>query len=107
MGNPSRTQKKIGSMAAKGVLCLVLLSGLGLALAVSEPIKPPCHCFNPFLGTADESWGNSYTLCGSSSACYVDCNADCSDIQKNHQHSMVPVFPRLLVRMGSAVTGSG
>merc|ERR1712203_1331613 len=35
MGNPSRTQKKIGSMATKEVLCLVLLSGLCLALARS------------------------------------------------------------------------
>ena len=59
-------------MAAKGVLCLVLLSGLGLALArsyeqitglewaqvypppgVTIPPKPLCDCINPFTGTAN------------------------------------------------------
>merc|ERR1711971_394992 len=86
MGNPVKLQQsKIGSMASNGVLCLLLLSGLGLALA-RAPVaqRPLCKCINPFIDSANEWKGNPDQLCGSTGPgfCYVDCSADCSDLQR-------------------------
>merc|ERR1712029_47934 len=80
------------SMAAKGVLCFVLISALA-TLATSLPGFPGydydydcpklCECINPFSGTSNGYRGNPDNLCGDDGPgqCYVPCDADCSDIQ--------------------------
>merc|ERR1712029_501165 len=77
------------SMAAKGVLCFVLISALAtLATSRSPPAgyvynQPHCECFNPFAGTRNEYKGDADALCGKGGPgfCYVPCDADCRDIQ--------------------------
>merc|ERR1712183_1263267 len=98
MGNPAAAARRTRSpqrkhfkesMAAKGVLCFVLISALAtLATSRSPPAgyvynPPHCACFNPFIGTPNEYKGDSDDLCGSKGPgfCYVPCNADCRDIQ--------------------------
>merc|ERR1712055_646901 len=62
----SSSQRKIGRMAAKGVLCLVLLSGLGLALARSYnqqtglewvQVYPPPQPASHFVSASTPSLG--------------------------------------------------
>merc|ERR1712189_48248 len=77
------------SMAAKGVLCFVLISALAtLATSRTPPAgyvynQPLCECFNPFAGTPWPARGDADILCGSTGPgfCYVPCDADCRDIQ--------------------------
>merc|ERR1712037_977180 len=45
--------------------------------------KSLCQCINPFHGKPNAYRGDPDTLCGPQGpgVCYVDCNADCRDIQ--------------------------
>merc|ERR1712010_91824 len=45
--------------------------------------KSLCECINPFYGKPNAYRGDPDTLCGPQGpgVCYVDCNADCRDIQ--------------------------
>merc|ERR1712037_333610 len=45
--------------------------------------KTICKCINPFHGKPNAYRGDPDTLCGPQGpgVCYVDCNADCRDIQ--------------------------
>merc|ERR1711934_870280 len=122
MGNSVELQPdEDRKMAARGVLCLVLLSGLGLALARSyegatpqsyPPAnllnnKPHCACTNPFICTANSWKGDPDTLCGSSGPgfCYVDCNADCSDIKPTASASRCQSANACAVERGTLLQG--
>merc|ERR1711934_326544 len=114
MGNPVKQQQsKIGSMASKEVLCLLLLSGLGLALARSPPLpvaeQPLCECINPFICTANEWKGNPDQLCSTSGPgfCYVDCNADCSDLEPTASAARCQSTNACFVERGSALAFCG
>merc|ERR1712088_994012 len=99
MGNPSsvtarrrspRRRKQFRGSMAKGVFCFVLVLAF-VALATALPYGPGpriggdklCECVNPFHGTRNAYRGDSDNLCGDNGPgfCYVDCEADCSDIQ--------------------------
>merc|ERR1712025_226704 len=70
------------SMAAKVVLCFVLISALAtLATSRSQPEKPPCTCMCTGFGCAS---GCDPTDNGQ---CFVPCDADCSDIQRTSDGS--------------------
>merc|ERR1719237_21956 len=49
------------------------------------PTTPHCECINPFTETKPDKThrGDPDTLCGPKGpgVCYVDCNADCRDIE--------------------------
>merc|ERR1712110_1300581 len=98
----SSNQKKISSRkeatqrkynGERIYLCFVLLAAFA-SLATSIPQykgnpggwirgNQTCECINPFLGTPNAHRGDSDSLCGSDGPgfCFVDCDADCSDIQ--------------------------
>merc|ERR1712210_415901 len=85
---PSRKHFK-GRMAAKGVFslvfaCVATSQVYGKATdppTTDPPTTPHCECINPFIGK--EGRGDPDILCGPKgpSKCYVDCNADCRDIE--------------------------
>merc|ERR1712210_303495 len=89
-----------GRMAAKGVFSLVFVFACVATSQVygkatdppttdppttDPPTTPHCECINPFLEPKPEKAyrGDPDTLCGPKGpgVCYVDCNADCRDIE--------------------------
>merc|ERR1712038_782890 len=95
MGNPSsvaarrrspRRRKQFRGSMVKGVFSFVLVIAFAaLATALPQRIGGDkfCECVDPFHGTRNAFRGDSDNLCGDNGPgfCYVDCEADCRDIQ--------------------------